>query len=183
MVRSAREETDRLAQLAEDLLVVASVDQGALPMRRVPPRGRDPRRASPSGSSTGRRGGPADRRRRSPDELERDLRSGPGRPGAREPGRQRAALRRRRRHDRRDRARRTRRAPRLATTARASRPASCRARSSASAAPTRRGHGGGTGLGLAIVQAIAEAHGGSVGAENRHGGGADVWLALPKEAA
>ncbi|MBS1678166.1 MAG: hypothetical protein JST08_12360 [Actinobacteria bacterium] len=38
--------------------------------------------------------------------------------------------------------------------------------------------GSGTGLGLAIVRAIAAAHGGTVGADNR-GGGADVWLALP----
>ena len=38
---------------------------------------------------------------------------------------------------------------------------------------------GGAGLGLAIVQAIAEAHGGSVRAGTRDGGGADVWLTLP----
>ena len=40
---------------------------------------------------------------------------------------------------------------------------------------------GGTGLGLSIVQAIAEAHGGCVGAANHTGGGADVWLSLPRE--
>jgi signal transduction histidine kinase len=40
---------------------------------------------------------------------------------------------------------------------------------------------GGTGLGLSIVQAIAEAHGGCVGAANRSDGGADVWLSLPRE--
>jgi two-component system, OmpR family, sensor kinase len=39
---------------------------------------------------------------------------------------------------------------------------------------------GGTGLGLAIVDVIACAHGGSAHAANRPGGGADVWLALPK---
>jgi heavy metal sensor kinase len=39
--------------------------------------------------------------------------------------------------------------------------------------------GGGTGLGLAIASAIAEAHGGSAHAENRDGAGADVWLELP----
>ena len=38
---------------------------------------------------------------------------------------------------------------------------------------------GGAGLGLAIVQAIAEAHGGSVHAVTRDGGGADVWLTVP----
>jgi two-component system OmpR family sensor kinase len=38
--------------------------------------------------------------------------------------------------------------------------------------------GDGTGLGLAIVKAIASAHGGTVGARNRNGGGADVWIDL-----
>jgi signal transduction histidine kinase len=37
----------------------------------------------------------------------------------------------------------------------------------------------GAGLGLAIVQAIARAHGGSAHAENRSGGGVDAWLSLP----
>jgi signal transduction histidine kinase len=40
--------------------------------------------------------------------------------------------------------------------------------------------GGGAGLGLAIVAAIARAHGGAAHAANRPGGGADVWLSLPK---
>ena len=39
---------------------------------------------------------------------------------------------------------------------------------------------GGTGLGLAIADAIARAHGGKAGARNRPQGGADVWLALPR---
>jgi signal transduction histidine kinase len=38
---------------------------------------------------------------------------------------------------------------------------------------------GGAGLGLAISEAIAVAHQGRVGAANRPGGGADVWIALP----
>jgi heavy metal sensor kinase len=38
---------------------------------------------------------------------------------------------------------------------------------------------GGTGLGLSIVRVIAEAHGGEAHAANRDGGGADVWVALP----
>lgn len=37
----------------------------------------------------------------------------------------------------------------------------------------------GAGLGLAIVDAIARAHGGHAEAANRVGGGADVWIALP----
>jgi two-component system OmpR family sensor kinase len=37
----------------------------------------------------------------------------------------------------------------------------------------------GTGLGLSIVRVIAEAHGGEAHAENRDGSGADVWVALP----
>jgi heavy metal sensor kinase len=41
---------------------------------------------------------------------------------------------------------------------------------------------GGSGLGLAIVDAIARAHGGKAGARNREGGGADVWIELPNPA-
>jgi two-component system OmpR family sensor kinase len=37
---------------------------------------------------------------------------------------------------------------------------------------------GASGLGLAIVDLVARAHGGSAGAANRAGGGADVWIAL-----
>ncbi|MBV8258460.1 MAG: HAMP domain-containing protein [Actinobacteria bacterium] len=39
---------------------------------------------------------------------------------------------------------------------------------------------GGTGLGLAIVALIASAHGTPVGLRNRPEGGADVWLAVPR---
>jgi signal transduction histidine kinase len=39
--------------------------------------------------------------------------------------------------------------------------------------------GGGSGLGLAIVQMIAEAHGGSAHVANRPGGGADAWMEFP----
>jgi two-component system OmpR family sensor kinase len=38
---------------------------------------------------------------------------------------------------------------------------------------------GGTGLGLAIVDAIARSHGGLAGVAERPGGGADVWIELP----
>jgi two-component system, OmpR family, sensor kinase len=40
--------------------------------------------------------------------------------------------------------------------------------------------GEGVGLGLAIVQVIASAHAGSVHAANREGGGVDAWLTIPK---
>jgi two-component system OmpR family sensor kinase len=39
---------------------------------------------------------------------------------------------------------------------------------------------GGTGLGLAITDAVARAHGGEAHATNREEGGADVWLELPQ---
>ena len=43
------------------------------------------------------------------------------------------------------------------------------------------GHGDeGTGLGLAIARAIAETHGGSARVANRPGGGADAWIAIPR---
>jgi two-component system, OmpR family, sensor kinase len=48
-----------------------------------------------------------------------------------------------------------------------------------SRADPARAHGG-TGLGLSIVYAIAEAHGGDAGAMNRETGGADVWISLPR---
>jgi two-component system, OmpR family, sensor kinase len=38
----------------------------------------------------------------------------------------------------------------------------------------------GSGLGLSIVHTIAEAHGGSAHAANPPGGGADVWISLPR---
>jgi signal transduction histidine kinase len=43
--------------------------------------------------------------------------------------------------------------------------------------------GPGAGLGLAIVDAIARAHGGSAGAANARQGETDVWIALPRSAA
>jgi signal transduction histidine kinase len=38
---------------------------------------------------------------------------------------------------------------------------------------------GGTGLGLAIVEAIARSHGGRAGGDTRDGGGLDAWVELP----
>lgn len=51
-----------------------------------------------------------------------------------------------------------------------------------SRADDARGRGG-AGLGLAIVKAIAESHGGAAGLESRADGGADVWISLPAEPA
>lgn len=45
--------------------------------------------------------------------------------------------------------------------------------------PSRSRGTGTSGLGLSIVKAISEAHGGSVGAENRPEGGARIWIELP----
>jgi signal transduction histidine kinase len=47
--------------------------------------------------------------------------------------------------------------------------------------PDQSRSGSGSGLGLSIVDLIAEAHGGSAGARNRAEGGADVWIAVPRE--
>jgi heavy metal sensor kinase len=41
--------------------------------------------------------------------------------------------------------------------------------------------GAGAGLGLSIVRMIAEAHGGTAAAANAAGGGADVWLSVPRQ--
>ncbi len=45
--------------------------------------------------------------------------------------------------------------------------------------PARDRGSGTSGLGLAIARAVVEAHGGRVGAANRDGAGASVWLELP----
>jgi signal transduction histidine kinase len=48
-----------------------------------------------------------------------------------------------------------------------------------SRADEARGRGG-SGLGLSIVELVARAHEGHAGLSNRPGGGADVWLSLPR---
>jgi signal transduction histidine kinase len=45
---------------------------------------------------------------------------------------------------------------------------------------SRTGSSGGAGLGLAIAQGLVQAHGGTIWAENRHGGGARVAFTLPR---
>jgi two-component system OmpR family sensor kinase len=181
VVRSAQEETNRLGRLAEDLLVVARADQGALPVRlssihaddllasvaeRYEARARDGDRpivleAAPNLEllcDPIRIGQALDNM------IDNSLRYGAG-----------------------------------AITLTASRGASVielhvrddgggfpaaflpRAFDRFSRADEVRS-GPGSGLGLAIVQAIARAHGGEATVANRPDGGSDVWLALPRQA-
>jgi two-component system OmpR family sensor kinase len=177
-LRSAVEETDRVIQLAEDLLVIARSDQGKLPVRLAPvevgevfadvrerfaTRSRETKRTLVADSPDGLRlrADPLRLRQALGNMVDNALRYGNG-------------------------------TVRLSASAsngnvelhvsdegpgfppdfldsafeRFSRADDSRAR-------------GGTGLGLAIVAAIARAHGGKAGATNRPGSGADVWLALP----
>jgi signal transduction histidine kinase len=175
---SAAEETDRLAQLAEDLLVIARSDRGRLPVRPVPvdaaelmhnlrerfdPRARQAGRALVAEAPEGVRLS-ADRLRLEQalgNMLDNALRYGDGE-------------------------------IRLSAIARDG-VVDLHVRDQGAGFPpgfiadaferfTRADHArsrGGTGLGLAIVQAIATAHGGQAYARNEPGGGTDVWIELP----
>jgi heavy metal sensor kinase len=177
-VRSAAEETDRLSQLAQDLLVIARSDQGRLPVRPTEVdaaellgsvRERFARRAAEQGrsirveSETGARlvADPPRLEQALGNLVENALRHGAGdielaaeaRDGAvelhvRDAGEGFP--------------------PDFLASAfeRFTRGDPARSR-------------GGTGLGLAIVEAIARAHGAAAGARNRPPGGADVWIRLP----
>jgi len=163
-LRSAAEETDRLVALAEDLLVLARVEEGRLPVR-------------PEWLDAGtllRRFGPAHAPpglavRADPDRLDLALRNLVE--NARRYGGGRIEL----------------------AAERVNRSVELHVRDDGPGFPpdfldaaferfTRadpaRGRGG-TGLGLAIVDVIARAHGGAAGARNRPAGGADVWISLP----
>jgi two-component system OmpR family sensor kinase len=180
VLRIALEETDRLAQLADDLLVVARADHGALPMRLSPSPAEEilrgvAERFDERARQTGRR-----IVAQAPEGLEvvcdpirvgqalanlvdNALRYGDGEVTL-------AAL---------------------DTDGRVEFHVSDSGRGFSPSFLARaferfsRGHegrsGSGSGLGLSIVEAIAQAHGGSAGAENRLGGGSDVWFAVPKE--
>jgi signal transduction histidine kinase len=171
-VASAIAETDRLARLTEDLLVLARADRGRLPVRRetvavddllarVAGRysGADVQAAAPAGLAV--RGDPARLEQALSNLVDNALRHGAepvgvtavARDGLVElhvtdagpgfpPGFIASAFDRFTRGD-----------------------------------PGRTEEG--SGLGLAIVQAIAAGHGSRAGAANRPGGGADVWLAVP----
>jgi two-component system, OmpR family, sensor kinase len=181
VVRSAQEETNRLRRLAEDLLVVARADQGALPVSLSTIRADDllssvadrfQRRARDVGRSIETEAVPSLELLCDPirigqaldNLIDNSLRYGAG-----------------------------------TITLAASRRASVvelhvrddgggfpaaflpRAFERFSRADEARS-GAGSGLGLAIVQAIARAHGGEATVANRKEGGSDVWLALPRHA-
>lgn len=178
-LRSAADETDRLAQLAEDLLVIARADEGTLPLRRAPVDARlvmqavaerYARRASASGRRLEAVGGPGaavegDTLRLEQaigNLVENALRYGQGTVRLEVAiGEDAVELHVRdegpgfpedflpRAFDR-----------------------FSRADGDRSAA--------GSGLGLAIVELVARAHGGSAHAANRETGGADVWICIPR---
>jgi signal transduction histidine kinase len=169
---SALAETERLARLADDLLVLARADQGALPLR---PRPLDVRALLEER---------AQRLRTVVEESGRDVRveAPPGARVAADPDRAAQAL--------------DNLALNAASHGRGT--ITLRARAVDGAVELHvldegpgfgaggverafeRFSGDGIGLGLPIVEAIATAHGGRAGAEDRPEGGADAWIALPE---
>jgi signal transduction histidine kinase len=174
---SAAEETDRLTQLAEDLLTIAQTERGELPVRLEPLRVRDifaavERRFSRRADEAGRRieVGDGGKIELVADRLRLDQAIGTLVDNALRHGGGTITLSARRVGD----------AAEIHVTddgegfppgfldrafERFSRPPGARA--------------GGSGLGLAIVATVAEAHGGVAHAVNRPDGGADVWLVIP----
>ena len=178
---SAAEETDRLTQLSEDLLTIAQTERGELPLRLEPAR-RSARSstassaASPAGPR--RRGGAIEVGERAPSLTLRGRPAAP-RPGGRQPGRQRPALRRRDdRADRPERAERRGRDPRprrgRGLPGRLPRPRLRALQPRLRERPRRRQRPRpGDRRRPSPRPTAASAH-----AANRDGGGADVWLAL-----
>jgi two-component system OmpR family sensor kinase len=178
-LRSAAEESERLSQLAEDLLVLARSHGGRLPVRREQlaaaallgdVRERFGRRAAEAGRPLEIQAD--DRLELSVDRLRAEQALGNLVENALRHGRGRILLQAQRRngvvelHVRDE-------GPGFAPEflGRAFEPF-------AREDPARQGPG--AGLGLAIVDVIARAHGGAAHAANR-GGGADTWLALPDQ--
>jgi len=179
-LRSAAEETDRLVQLAEDLLVIARSDQGRLPIRPAEVhvddvlggvRERFARRAGDRGAelsvlAAGDIGLAADRLRLEQalgNLVDNALRHG----GTRIELSARTTGHKVELHVRDD-------GPGFADDFIAT------AFERFTRTDVARGRGG-AGLGLAIVAAVAQAHHGAARARNPEGGGADVWLSLPRE--
>ena len=167
---SAGEETDRLARLAEDLLLLARGEQGAAPreVRAVPLAALATRVVARLGAEAEVAIDPAIRVTADPDAVDRALTNlidNAGRYG---------------------------RTP-IAVSARAEGewveihvadggdgfPPDYLPRAFERFSRPPGARGGGAGLGLALVEAVAHAHGGSAGAANAEPG-ADVWLRLPR---
>ena len=178
-LRSASEETDRLARLAEDLLLIARSDAGELPIRRERGAGGRGARASSRGASrlAAARARPLELCRRTGSCSTPTRRGSSRRSATSSTTRSRTA-----RADR-----RSRREPRgelvelHVEDERTGLPAGVRrpARSTASAARTRRAAAAAAAWGSRSSRLIAEAHGGAAGAGEPAAGGADVWIAVP----
>jgi len=180
---SATEETDRLSQLAEDLLTIAQTERGELPLRLAPVELRDllegvrrrfARRGEEEGRAIALHGPPREIRadglrigQAVGSVLDNALRYGAGEVA-------------------------------VSFAAGADDMVEIRVRDHGPGFPpdflpraferfSRPGAGrsddGGSGLGLAIVRTVARAHGGEARAANAEGGGAEVWLTLPRETA
>jgi heavy metal sensor kinase len=176
-LQSVSEETDRLSRLAEDLLVLARADEGRLPLsveplelgalaQRVGDRfaaraAAEGRPLRVDGDGVHLRADPLRLDQALTNLIDNALRYGAGAVGVHA-------------------ARRDGRAELHVTDDGAGLPAELGERAFDRFA---RADGGsaraGAGLGLSIVAAIARAHGGSVHAETRLEGGADVWISLP----
>lgn len=178
-LRSASEETDRLTRLAEDLLVLARADDGRLPLSMEPVElgllservaHRFAARAASAGRSLDVEAGgrvtadPVRLEQALSNLVENALRYGDGAIGV---------------HTRRV----AEQVELHVTDGGAGFPPELRERVFDRFVRADGGaNRGGAGLGLSIVAAIARAHGGSVHAENRPDGGADVWISLPEAA-
>jgi two-component system, OmpR family, sensor kinase len=179
-LESAAEETERLSRLAEDLLLIARSDQGALPIRRERLVVSDLLRAATARFAS----------RAATEGREIQATSEPGLVVDADPARLEQALgnliENALMHG----------AGGIELSAKATGPAAeihvtdegagfppgfaARAFDRFSRADDARG-GGGTGLGLSIVDLIARAHGGEAGVGAHPGGGADVWIRLELE--
>jgi len=178
-LRSAAEESDRLSQLAEDLLVLARSQGGELPVRReklaaaellAGVRERYARRVAEAGRSLELQAD--DRLELSVDRLRAEQALGNLVENALRHGRGRILLQAQRRNGR------------VELHVRDEGPGFELEFLERAFEPFTRGDparvGPGAGLGLAIVDVIARAHGGAAHAANRDGG-ADAWLALPDQ--
>jgi signal transduction histidine kinase len=174
---SAAEETERLSQLAEDLLVIARSDHGRLPVREEDvaavellerARERFAARASSAGralriAAAGEQRVLADRLRVEQalaNLIENALRHGDGEVVLAAEGRDGAVE------------------LHVCDEGPGFPPGFLASAFERFSRADRARSGGGAGLGLAIVAAIASAHAGSAGARNRPQGGADAWIGL-----